>query len=455
MVIYKFGGASVRNADAVRNLAKIVSQYPRQLVIVVSAMGKTTTALEELVKLYVDGWFNAEGKASRKPLTEAPDDSQMADIENWHHFKNRAFEKLEEIKKYHLEIVNNLFPDTQHQVYEDVEVYFSSLTGMLNSEPSTNYDYEYDRIVAFGEIISTRIVSHLLNQENIPNEWVDARKCIKTTNFYRDPKIDWESTSKLVPLAFNFKRTKIHITQGFIGSTSDNHTTTLGREGSDFTAAILAFSLNAEYITIWKDVDGVYNADPKWIKTSERLQKISYHEAIELTYYGATVIHPKTIKPLQNKRIPLYVRSFISPENPGTLIHSFDLPNVGAIAGDTIPVFIRKPNQVLISVKTFDFSFVAEDNLSTLFAIFAKYRVRTNLMQNSAISFMACVDYDATKLPKLVRDLSAEFEVEVTEDLELITIRHFTPEVIEKVIGDKKILLQQKSRVTARFVIGK
>ncbi|WP_442588194.1 aspartate kinase [Pedobacter sp. AW31-3R] len=417
MEVYKFGGASVSNANAVKNLVSIIQNtHKNNLLIVISAMGKMTNKLEELTNAYIFGQDN-------------------------------TYDLLEEIKAYHFIILNELFDDHSHPVFNDIANTFVEIEWLLDEEPNDAPDYIYDQIVSIGEILSTKIVAAYLNKEGISSTWVDARNFIKTDNSYKEGKVDWKKTAveiekHLVPLL----EKSIAITQGFIGSTSENFTTTLGREGSDYSAAIFSSCLDAAALTIWKDVPGVLNADPKWFAKTERIPQLSYHDAIELTYYGATVIHPKTIKPLQNKNIPLYVRSFLDPAGEGTVINNGNNP---------LPVasFIFKVNQVLISIFPKDFSFIIEENLSDIFSLFHKHKVKVNTMLNSAISFSVSVDNDTEKIKNLIEDLSILYKVKYNNGLELVTIRYYNQETIERVTVDKDILLEVKSRHTCQIVM--
>lgn len=414
MKVFKFGGASVKDADAVKNVATILNRFPNEnIIVVVSAMGKITNALEKLT----DAFF---------------------------YKKENAVSVLEEIKKYHLDIVHQLFEDKNHELFNELNNAFVELEWAIEDEPTHSYNHEYDQIVSMGEIISTKIVSAYLNEVGIKNKWMDARGIIQTDNTYREGKVNWELTQNL---SQNITKEKgLIITQGFIGGTSENFTTTLGREGSDYTAAILAYITNSESVTIWKDVPGVLNADPKWFDETQKLEQISYQDAIELAYYGATVIHPKTIKPLQNKKIPLYVKSFLNPEEKGTVINEMQSPL-------PIPCFIFKVNQVLISISPKDFSFIIEENLSAIFNLFAEKQVKVNVMQNSAISFSVSVDADERKLPDLITTLQKDYRVLYNENLELITIRYYDQATIDRVTIDKKILLEVKSRNTVQLVV--
>jgi len=425
MKIFKFGGASVKDAEAVKNVGEILKRYKGDnLLVVVSAMGKTTNALEKLVDAIL-----------------YPQNVQTK--------KQEAAKVLDEIKKYHFDIVEQLFPNKSHNVYNDINNTFVELDWFIDDEPTNNYNLEYDKVVCMGEIISTKIVSAYLNETGINSQWLDARDFIKTDNTYREGKVDWELTQLLIDkdLKKSFSdKGHVFIIQGFIGGTSENYTTTLGREGSDYTAAILAYTTNAESVTIWKDVPGVLNADPKWFDDTKMLEQISYQDAIELAYYGATVIHPKTIKPLQNKKIPLYVKSFVKPEEKGTVINDIQTPL-------PIPSFIFKMNQVLISISPKDFSFIAEENLRDIFDTFSENRVKVNVMQNSAISFSVSIDNDSRKLPELIKILQANYKVLYNENLELVTIRYYDQATIDRVTKGKQILLEVKSRYTVQLVM--
>ena len=423
MKVFKFGGASVNSADAVVNVTKILDKYSEEnLLVVVSAMGKTTNALEKLTQAYLNK-------------------------------SNECNVLLDEIKKYHFQIIEALFNDKTHEVFSDIQIIFEELSYKLISHPSESYDFEYDQIVSNGELISTKIISHYLNYKGLKNKWLDAREIIKTDTVYREGKVNWQETmhktNNLVIPFFENKKPPYHlmITQGFIGSTSDKHVVTLGREGSDYSAAIFAYNLNATEMVIWKDVPGLLNADPKFFENTQKLDAISYREAIELAYYGATIIHPKTIKPLQNKNIPLYVKSFLHPENEGTIISNQENTD------DLIPSFIFKKEQVLISISPKDFSFIAEENLSDIFGIFSNNKIKINLMQNSAISFSVCIDGNVKRFDALIKALQENYKVKYNLQLDLITIRHYDQATIDKVVGSRKILLEQRSRTTAQLVV--
>jgi aspartate kinase len=409
MKIFKFGGASVKDAAGVRNLADIVKQQGKNVLVVVSAMGKTTNALEELVRAY----FTQETEAIQHQLAQ--------------------------IRDYHQTIITEL-PGNFSAVHQT----FTELETLLTQAPTSSYDEVYDQIVSMGEVLSTQIVAAYLKQNALAAKWLDARQLIRTDITFREGKVDWEETSRRINQAVSKKG--ICVTQGFIGQSADGRTTTLGREGSDYTAAIFAYCIKAESVTIWKDVPGVLNADPKWFDETVLLEKLTYQDAIELAYYGATVIHPKTIKPLQNKGIPLYVRSFLQPEAPGTVIGNYDKHLL-------IPSFIFKINQVLISLHPADFSFIAEDNLSRIFGRFAQAGVKINLMQNTAISFSVVVDNNSDRIPALLSQLRQDFRVTYNDGLELITIRYYDQTTIDRVLVNKRLLLEQKSRYTVQLVV--
>jgi len=418
MQVFKFGGASVKDAAAVKNMAAIVKRFAgEELIIVVSAMAKTTNHLERLT----DAFF---------------------------YKKENPQAVLNEIKKFHFDVIEELFPSSNHAIYAQVENDLVELQWAIEDEPTYDYNHEYDQIVCMGEIISTRIVAAYLNEAGLNCQWLDARGIIQTDNTYREGNVDFDLTrelaeKELIPVV---KKNRIVVTQGFLGGTSENFTTTLGREGSDYTAAILAYSTHAESVTIWKDVPGVLNADPKWFNNTQLIEELTYQDAIELAYYGATVIHPKTIKPLQNKNIPLYVRSFVNPDAPGTIIKDINkhLP---------IPSFIFKVNQLLITISPRDFSFIAEDNLSKIFALFHEHGVKTHVMQLSAISFSVCANMYEKKIPKLVAELQKDYRVLYNENVELVTIRYYDQSTIDRVCIDKQILLEQKSRYTVQLVV--
>jgi len=417
--VFKFGGASVKSADAIRNLATIVKRYStKNLVIVVSAMAKTTNALEEVLMHWMNGDFTALEK------------------------------KLNEIEQFHISAAVELVDGNKnHVLIAELQTLFTQLKNQFSQVPSKGYDYHYDQVVSFGELLSTRIVSHYLNYIGIANSLIDARRCLRSDTSYREGVIDETSSSYLCQREFDFTSANIFLTQGFIAGTEVGTTTTLGREGSDYTAAILANLLDAQDVTIWKDVAGVLSADPKIFSNAVKLDFVSYQEAIELAYCGAQIIHPKTIKPLQNKKIPLYVKSFVEPDAPGSTIAHSDTPV------KLPPVLVLKRNQVLITLTPRDFSFVIEDCLSKIFALLYKHRVKVNMVHNSAISFTVCVDDDKLRLSQALEDMKTDFVVRYNSHLELLTVRHYTPEVIENLVGNRVVYLQQRTRSTSRFVM--
>ncbi len=414
MLVYKFGGASVKDVAGVKNVAEIIRMANQPLVVVVSAMGKMTNALEVLVEKFV----NREDTAH----------------------------VLDEIKQYHLQIIDGLWGTRSSPFLDNFYTYFSKLENKLKHTPSLNYDYDYDRIVSYGELLSTSIVSAWLTQTGFNNQWIDAREILRTSNDFREGRILWELSEKLVKEKITFGNCNTYITQGFIGSTVNNQTTTLGREGSDYTAATFGHLLDAESVTVWKDVPGVYNADPRWFPNPELIPEMSFREAIELAFYGATVLHPKTMKPLQNKRIPLFIKSFVEPSLPGTRVHN-EVP-----MQKVLPIFIRKQNQALVSIAPLDFSFIVENNLRDIFDIFTEHRVKVNLMQNSAMSFSVAINYDQRRFEPMMDLLKQKYKVTYNLDAELLTIRHYTPEVVQQYTGHCHILVEQRSRNTANFL---
>ena len=418
MQIFKFGGASVKDAAAIRNVAAILKSYANEkLVIVISAMGKTTNALEAITAAY---FYEKEER-------------------------NTLFNNL---KSFHYDIIEELFEKKQ-AVRSQVDAVFADITRHFNKIAESNYNFIYDQVVSSGELLSTILVSAYLNEQSLPTEWLDVRTCVKTDNVYREANVNWELTrQKINDIVPPITQDKFVVTQGFLGSTPEFFTTTLGREGSDFTAAIFANALDAEKMTVWKDVIGILNADPRLVPDAIKISHLTYYEAIEMTYYGAKVIHPKTIKPIQNKNIPLVVRSFAEPHENGTIIHTHSLPEK-----EKPPVIVFNQNQILLSIITKDFSFIAEDNLSHIYQLFAKHRIKANLSQNAAISFSACIDNVPYKVEPLIVDLKATYKVLSNKDLELITIRNYRDEVIEKYTKNRDIILQQKSRHTVQILV--
>ncbi|GAA4912583.1 aspartate kinase [Mucilaginibacter defluvii] len=417
MLVFKFGGASVKDAEGIINLGNIVKQYrEQQLLIVVSAMGKTTNALENLTRAYVE------------------QRSDMHDI-------------YEDIKSYHFNIMESLF-EHGHPVFDDIQNTFVEIDWMIEDEPHDDFDFIYDQIVSIGELVSTRIVNAYLNTAGLASKWLDVRSYIHTDNTYREGVVDWPKTCEAIEQGLpQLLQNSIVVTQGFLGGTSENFTTTLGREGSDYTASIFASCLKAESVTTWKDVPGILNADPKLFADTVKFDELSYNEAIEMTYYGASVIHPKTIKPLQNADIPLLVKSFNQPDAPGTVIKE------GVVPVFTKPVIIVKQNQVLISISATDYSFITEDHLSSIFAIFARHHVKANVLQTSALSFSVCIDLKPERFEDLLNSLKQAFKVKYNDGLSLITLRHYKPHAINNYIEGKEVLLEQQSRNTAQFVL--
>ncbi|MFI2742138.1 aspartate kinase [Zhouia sp. PK063] len=414
MRVFKFGGASVKDANGVKNVVNVLKTvgYENTLVVI-SAMGKTTNAMEVVVKNYFEN-------------------------------KNALQQSIQEIVSYHGEILNDLFDNKNHDIYARVQLLFEEIQGFLAWNKSPKYSFVYDQVVGYGELISTTIVSAYLNEIGITNDWLDVRKYIKTNDNYRDGIVDWETTQHNIATGVNQKN--LNITQGFLGSDENNFTTTLGREGSDYTAAIFAYCLNADSVTIWKDVPGVLNADPRYFENAQLLNEISYKEAIELAFYGASVIHPKTLQPLQRKEIPLHVKSFINPKDSGTIVCK------GKGIQPNVPCFIVKKNQVLIKLSSLDFSFIVEENISEIFKLFSKNRIKADLIQNSAISFSVCVENKYNTLNDLLNVLKSKFKVTHHEDVSLYTVRHFNDEAISFLKNSKEILLEQRTEETLQLV---
>ncbi len=414
MRIFKFGGASVKDAAGIRNVYEVLQQTGYEdVLLVVSAMGKTTNALEAVVNNY----FNKSASLQAS---------------------------VQEVKKYHNQILLDLFEDEKHTVYVEVAKLFADLEYFLKSNKSPNYNFVYDQIVSFGELVSTTIIAQFMNSMHIKTLWLDVRNFIKTDANYRDAGVDWELTQKNI--AKNVRKKVLNITQGFLGSDENNFTTTLGREGSDYTAAIFAYCLGAESVTIWKDVPGVMNADPRYFDNAVLLNQISYREAIELAFYGASVIHPKTLQPLQKKEIPLYVKSFLNPKLPGTSVSK------GADLEPHMPCFIVKKGQLLISLSSIDFSFIMEENISEIFALLHRYKIKVSLIQNSAISFSVCVEDKFGHFEELKTALSRKFKVSYNENVSLYTIRHFNDKAARLVSDNKTVLVRQVSRETMQIV---
>lgn len=416
MKVFKFGGASVKDAASVRNLANIVGKYNESLVIVVSAMGKTTNAMEQLVEAYFER-------------------------------KDNLIEHFEKIRAYHFDVLEGLF-HSEHEAYQEVGKLFEQLSNKLELEPSMNYNFEYDQIVPFGELISTTIVASFLEFKKCAVSWIDIRKVIKTDENYREANVDFKLSKKLAAQVFVDTMCNKYITQGFIASNKNNLTTTLGREGSDYTAALIASFIGAESVTVWKDVPGVLNADPKWFDDTKKLDSLTYTDAIELAFYGASVLHPKTIQPVKQNKIPLNVKSFVDPEADGTVIGEVDYEKL-------IPSFIFKVDQVLINIHPLDLSFIAEENLERIFSVLAKYSLKVNLMQNTAVSFRICVNSDVSRIPRVVDELSQFYRITMEDDLELITIRYYDQQTIDRVLVKKEVLLEQHNQNTVQMVVRK
>ena len=420
MKVFKFGGASVKDSAAVRNVASILAKYRgEKLIVVVSAMGKSTNKLEEIVA--------AEQEKNVGQFTAL----------------------VNELYDFHIAILGELFTEKHFKIYNEIEGIFEQIRERFHKPFPENYSFEYDQIVSLGEVISSKIISAYLFEQGFSSGWADSRELVRTNNQYQEGKVDWEKTEELVKskLITQFSTTDIVITQGFVGHTPEGFTTTLGREGSDYTAGIYAYCSDAESVTIWKDVPGMLNADPKYFSDTVKLDQISFKEAIELSYYGASVIHPKTIKPLQNKGIPLFVKSFIHPDEPGTIIQeSTDQDNL-------VPSFIVKKDQVLFSIRPTDFSFIAEENLSDIFNRLAAAGIKINVMQNSALSFSILLDQKKAN-PELVKSIfGTHYKVWYNDELELVTIRHYDQKTIDLVTNGKTIILEQRTRQTIRLIL--
>ena len=413
MKVFKFGGASVKDAEGIKNLAKILQQYKaHKPLVVISAMGKTTNLLEEVARAFY---------------------LKQADV----------FEKVEKVKLFHKNIISDLFPKG-HTVFDEVTNLFVEVEWALEDEPRPEYPYEYDQIVSIGELVSTTIVSAYLNEIGLKNTWLDARDLIKTDNKHQDANVDWELSSQLIKK--NIRGEHLTITQGFIGCTSENFSSTLGREGSDYSAAIFASILDAKKLVIWKDVPGLLNADPRYFPNPIKVEKLSFQEAIELAYYGASVIHPKTLQPLKAKVIPLEIRSFVNPETEGTWI---------ADSEETVPktaFYILKKNQTLLSIAALDLDFIVENHLAQIFSVLAKYNAKVNLIQNSAVSCSLAVDVDPLQVQTLIEELSKNYRIKYNTGLELLTIRHYNQGFDQGILKDKEIILSQENRTTKQVL---
>jgi aspartate kinase len=420
MKVFKFGGASVKDASAVKNVSNILSLFEGQkLTVIVSAMGKTTNKLEEVVRALF-----------------SKNESLFLGL-------------VKESQAFHLEIIERLFSEKKQEITAEIGGIFDELRKRFTRDLSDNYSLEYDQIVSLGEVISSKILTAYLLESGHSVEFADARKLIRTNNQFQEGNVDWRKSEELIQNAFlpNFEKVAIQVTQGFIGHSPEGLTTTLGREGSDYSAGIFAYCTNAESVTIWKDVPGMLNADPKWFDNTVKLDRISFKEAIELSYYGASVIHPKTIQPLQNKGISLYVKSFLNPTAEGTIIQA------STENDHLVPSFIFKLNQVLFSFTTKDFSFIVEEHLSDIFKRLALVNAKINLMQNSAVNFSILVDREKIDPLQIIEIFKDTYDVRYNEGLELVTIRHFDQETLNRVSEGKEILVTQKTRQTARLVM--
>ena len=415
MIVYKFGGASVKDAEGIRNLHKIISGVKQNLVIVISAFGKTTNALEKVLQEWIEG--------------------------------NKAYiSHMNEVYDYHYSMMEKLGED-QDDFKGLLDQSFSKLKDYLLVTKPGKYDFEYDQVVSYGEIWSTLIVSGFLKRSGKKAEWIDIREYLITDDRFRDANIIWSESYNRIKEVIDFRRMPLFITQGFIGGTLAGETTTLGREGSDYTAAILGNILEAEKVVFWKDVSGILNADPKWLSGVTRLNHISYKEAVEMTFSGAKIIHPKSIKPLHNKGIPLEVRSFQNPEEEGTTIKADVKPE------EAVPIYVRKEKQILISILPVDFSFVMGDHLSRVFHSFMVNGVKVNLVQASAVSINVCVDNESPKVNALIQELEKDYKTVYNDNVEVLTIRHYTPQAIDMITSGRDILLEQKTRKIVRFVV--
>lgn len=417
MKVFKFGGASVKDAAGVKNLVHVLKTLgTEETLVVVSAMGKTTNALEKIIEVYFEN-------------------------------KEKVKQEVRLLKQFHLQIIEELFGSSSSKVNAAVQDYFEELLDFLKRNKAPNYNFVYDQVVSYGELLSTTIIHYYFEYLGWKSSWLDARDCIKTDDYYRAANLNWEATQQQVK--FHTEGNSLLITQGFIGSSSNNFTTTLGREGSDYSAAIFAYALNASSVTIWKDVPGVLNGDPRVFKDTQLLHQISYREAIELAFYGASVIHPKTLQPLQRKEIPLFVKSFENPKAKGTAVSK------GKALDPMIPCYIIKKDQVLIRLSSIDFSFIVEENISYIFGLLHEYQMPVELIQNSAISFSVCVNNKYKRLEELILVLRSRFKVEVKEQVDLFTIRHFDTNAMASIRKNgKQILLEQRTQETAQFVMG-
>ena len=414
MKILKFGGASVKDAEGVKNLEKVLKiTGTSDVLIIVSAMGKTTNALEKV-------------------------------IDHYYHSKHKLQSSIQAVKKYHNAILLDLFENESEPVFEFVSRLFQELTDFFDRNKSPDYNFVYDQTVGYGELVSTTIISHYLNHKGIKNNWLDVRELIKTNTNYRNAKVEWSSTQKNIKTAVSLE--KLIVTQGYIASDINNFTTTLGREGSDYSAAIFAFCLNAKSVTVWKNVPGVLNADPRYFENASLLNQLSYEEAIELSYYGASVIHPKTLQPLQRKEIPLYVKSFLNPKQTGTKIAK------NLKLSPNIPCYILREHQVLISVSSLDFSYIVEENISHIFKLLHLHKMKVHLIQNSAISFSVCIENNFDTLEALLLELKAKYKVSVEKGINVFTLRHHNQQAIDEIEKNKRVLLKQITPKTVQIL---
>jgi aspartate kinase len=415
MRVFKFGGASVKDAAGVQNVVRVLQEVGHQdTLIVVSAMGKTTNAMEQVVQAYFE---KPEALASH----------------------------IVEVVSYHETIMQGLFEHKDHPVFAAVKALFGELNHFLTHNKSPHYSFVYDQVVSTGELVSTTIINAYLSHVGMDATWLDARNCIKTDANYRDANVDWDATQKAIDQ--NLNPGQLYVTQGFIGSDDNNFTTTLGREGSDYSAAIFAYCLNGTSVTIWKDVPGVLNADPRHFESTELLQQISYQEAIELAFYGASVIHPKTLQPLQRKEIPLHVKSFVNPNDPGTVVTK------GAAIVPEVPCYIVKKGLSLIKLSSLDFSFIVEENISDIFKWLHDHKMKVDLIQNSAISFSVCVFDKFNRMDDLLQQLRGRFKVKHTPNVSLYTIRHFDQHSANALLDTHELILEQRAKLTLQLVM--
>lgn len=416
MKVFKFGGASVNSVERIKNLAVLMQQFKdEKLIIIISAMGKTTNALEKVAEAF----YNEKTK--------------------------EALQLFDDVKKQHNKIAEELLVSGKDKCTAQLSDFYTEVEWLLHDKPVREYDYYYDQIVCCGELLSTCIISHFLNESGIKNKWIDVRDVIRTDNNFRDAGIDWERTKTAIDQLQSSSQNNITITQGFIGATDENESTTLGREGSDYTAAVFANILNAQSVTIWKDVEGVMNADPKIFSDAKVIKELSFDEVIEMAFYGAQVIHPKTIKPLQNKGIPLLVKCFLDPAAEGTIIHKNHIKNLP-------PIIVIKQKQALLHLESKDYSFVGEKLMAELYKIFSLLKIKPNIIQTGAINVQLCFDDQKEKTEKFAIAVSDLFDVQVEKDLRLLTIRHYNEKIMNEMLVDKDVVLVQKTKETMQAV---